>query len=97
MVTETIEQILEDIKKFKDKRDQLHELTYRIYWAIPKMFKCGIFQPGGIEIHHGGTYAETKKIYMWDLAENLARKFLGMEIRKIGGEGETWEDARRQY
>ncbi|MCK4634858.1 MAG: hypothetical protein KAT37_03210 [Candidatus Aenigmarchaeota archaeon] len=86
-----MEGILKEIEKYPEE-ERLHELTKTIYRTIPEMFEKEFFEPVGVEIHYG--HSGTQKIYTQNLAENIARKLLGLEVK--GGKGDSWEDAQRR-
>lgn len=88
-MTADLKGILRGIEELSGQ-DKLRELTRRIYLTIPKMFEEN-FEPRGIEVYHKNG---SKKIYAWDLAENIARRILGLKVEK--GRGNSWKDAQKR-
>jgi hypothetical protein len=83
-------ELLQHLNALPDEQTRLLELSGIIYRTIPEMFDDGVFEPRGVEIYAGSD--EPQKIYAWSLAEGIARKLLGMEVKK--GKGRSWVEAQ---
>jgi hypothetical protein len=80
----------EGIAKQKTLDEEIFALQRKIYRWLEEMF-FDVHEPRSLVITF---YArQERRIYAWDFAERLARRFLGYKAKR--SEGKSWEDAQK--